>query len=142
MKKKIKVLSLILCLVAVLMLIPACSSIANADNSSLKSLTKPYIGEYECVEARLGEKNLLDKYEFIKITLLDDENMEVSYKPVNGKKKSYEGGYTVDPNTREFTGEIGIVGVKFKEKTKIENGEFVITKNLLTVPLIMKFKMK
>ncbi|MBD5585249.1 MAG: hypothetical protein HDQ88_09205 [Clostridia bacterium] len=142
MKKNIKIISLILCLIAVLALFPACSSVASADNSSLKSITKPYIGEYECVEARLGDKNLLEKYEFIKITLVDNENMEVSYKPKNGKKKTYEGAYSVDPNTREFTGEIWVVGIKFREKTKIENGKFVLTKNLFTTPLIMKFEMK
>ena len=69
----------------ILILVPACSAstTANGASGSLKAITKPYIGEYECVAARLGESDLLEKYEFIKITLLDDEKMEVSFKPIS-----------------------------------------------------------
>ncbi len=130
----------------VLLLLPACSggqaSGASDKSGSLKSITKPYIGEYECVEARLGNTDLLEKYEFITISLLDDKKLEVSFKPKNGNKKSFEGAYEVDPDTREFSGEIGILGVKFREKTKIENGKFTLTKLIFKMPLIMNFKMK
>ena len=79
-------------------------------SGSVKSLTKPYIGEYECVEARLGETDLLEKYEFIKITLIDDKKMEIGFKPKNGSQRSFEGEYSVDSETREFTGEAGMLG--------------------------------
>ena len=125
-----------------LMLLPACSSMQASASGSLKSITKPYVGEYECVEARLGETNLLEKYEFITISLLDDKKMEVSYKSKNGKKKTFEGAYKVNEETREFTGEVGILGVKFKESTKIENGKFTLKKLIFSMPLIMNFKMK
>ena len=145
MKKKILFIPVVLSLL--LFLFPACSSsqasAASGDkNGSLKTITKPYIGEYECVSARLGEKDLLEKYDFIIISLLDDEKMEVSFKPKDGKKKTFEGAYEVNPDTREFTGEVGILGVKFKEGTKIENGKFTITKLIISMPLIMNFKMK
>lgn len=127
----------------ILVLLPACStSQASGTSGSLKSITKPYIGEYECVEAHLGETNLLEKYEFITISLLDNKKMEVSYKPKIGKKKTFEGAYEVNPDTREFTGEVGILGVRFKESTKIENGKFTLTKLIFAMPLIMNFKMK
>lgn len=144
MKKKILYLTVLLCLL--LLLLPACSSAqasATSDKSgSLKSITKPYIGEYECVEARFGEQDLLEKYDFIIISLIDDEKMEVSFKPKDGKKKTFEGAYEVNPETREFTGEVGILGVRFKESTKIENGKFTITKLIFSMPLILNFKMK
>ena len=111
-------------------------------SGSLKSITKPYIGEYECVEARLGETDLLEKYEFITILLLDDKKMEISYKPKNGNKKTFEGAYKVNEETREFTGEVGILGVKLHESTKIVNGKFTLKKLIFSMPLIMNFKMK
>ncbi len=52
---------------AVLSLVPACTDGAD---SSVKSLTKPYIAEYTCVEAKFGEADLLKEYDFIKITLV------------------------------------------------------------------------
>ncbi|MDE7082319.1 MAG: hypothetical protein K2O89_01280 [Clostridia bacterium] len=144
MKKRIFIFTVILSML--LLLLPACSTAqasAESDKSgSLKSITKPYIGEYECTDAHLGKTDLLEKYEFITISLLDDKKMEVSYKPKDGKKKTFEGTYEVNPDTREFTGEVGILGVKFKEGTKIENGKFTITKLIFSMPLIMNFKMK
>ncbi len=141
MKKKILVITVILSLL--LLLLPACSSMqASGTSGSLKSITKPYIGEYECIEARLGKTDLLEKYEFITISLLDDKKMEVSYKPKNGNKKTFEGAYKVNEETREFTGEVGILGVKFNESTKIMNGKFTLKKLIFSMPLIMNFKMK
>ena len=140
MKKKILILTVVLSLL--LLLLPACSSMQASASGSLKSITKPYIGEYECVEARLGETDLLEKYEFITISLLDDKKMEVSYKPKNGNKKTFEGAYKVNEETREFTGEVGILGVKFNESTKIVNGKFTLKKLIFSMPLIMNFKMK
>ena len=112
------------------------------DGRSLKTLTKPYIATYECVEARLGQQDLLEKYEYINITLLNAKEFEISFKPNGGDKKSFKGEYTVNPETREFQGEIGVMGINFKEKTKIENGEFTLTRNFIHVTLFMKFKMK
>lgn len=137
MKRK---LFLVCVLLSVLLLVlPACEMDASG---SVKSLTKPYIGEYECVEGRLGETNLLEKYEYIKITMIDDKKLEISFKPKDGNNHTFEGEYSVDGKTREFTGEAGIFGYKFKEKVTIENGEFVISKIIMSKPLIMKFKMK
>ena len=142
MKRRFLYITLILCTLLLLTL-PACSTAqASGTSGSLKSLTKPYIGEYECIEARLGETNLLEKYEFITISLLDDKKMEISFKPKNGKKKTFDGAYEVNNETREFTGEVGILGVNFREATKIENGKFTITKLIFSMPLIMNFKMK
>ncbi|MCI8370374.1 MAG: hypothetical protein HFE41_04260 [Clostridia bacterium] len=136
MKRKFFVFAL---LFAFLLVLPACDM---ATGGSLKTLTKPYIATYECVEARLGQQDLLEKYEYINITLLNAKEFEISFKPNGGDKKSFKGEYTVNPETREFQGEIGVMGINFKEKTKIENGEFTLTRNFIHVTLFMKFKMK
>ena len=137
MKKKLYALALTMLIC--LLILPACEVSAS---DTVKSLTRPYVGEYECVEARLGNHDFLEKYEYIKITLLDSENLEVSFKPKHGRKHSFESKYDVNEETREITGEIGIFGFKYREKIKIENGEFTITRNLLNRPLVLIFKMK
>lgn len=140
MKRK---LSLICAVCAVLILV--LSSLAACSvptDGSIKSITKPYIAEYECVEARLGNLDLLEKYDYITITLLEKSEMLVSFKPKNGEKKSFKGEYTITPETREFTGTAGIFGAPVKETVKIENGSFTITRTVLATPLILKFRMK
>ena len=121
------------------MILPACE--ASMDDS-VKSLTKPYVGVYECVEAKFGETDLLENYEYVNLTFLDAKKFEISYKLKNGQKRSYESNYTVDEKTRELTGEAGILGFKYKEKVKIENGQFVINKTIAFKQLYMKFSVK
>ncbi len=109
-------------------------------NSSLKSLTKPYITTYECTYARLGKEDLLEKYEYLNITFLDDKELEVSFKKQGGKRHAYTGSYTHDEQTGEFNAEVGILGFKFKQKSKIENGRFTISMPILGKQLVMNFK--
>ena len=127
---------LTLFLMCVLML-PAC----NIDkDQSVKAVTAPYVAQYECVEARLGETDILEKYDYIRIIFLDKQELEVNIKKTGGEKHSAKGSYTIDPDTRELTGEIGILGFKFKEKTVVKNGQFTISKNFGRKPLFVKFK--
>lgn len=137
MKRKISLLTVLFC--AVLLLFPACGIDMQA---SIKTITKPYIAEYECVEARLGNENLLEKYEYFYITLVNSEELEISFREKDGKRTLLKGTYTIDPKTRELTGETGVIGFKFKETVIVKNGEFVIEKNLGPFPLYMKFKVK
>ena len=107
--------------------------------SSVKSLTKPYITTYECNFARLGNEDLLEKYEYLKITFLDDKKLEVSFKRKNGKKRTYESEYVYDDEKGTVETELGILGFKFKQETKIENGKFAISMPLFGKPLVMIF---
>lgn len=137
MKKKIYLLTVLF--FAILLLFPACGMDMQ---SSLKTITMPYIAEYECVEARLGSEDLLKKYDYFYITLLNKDEFEVSFKEKDGKRSTFKGGYSLDPKTRELTGEIGVLGFKYKESVTIKNGQFVIEKNLGPFPLYMKFKVR
>ena len=108
-------------------------------NSSVKSLTKPYITTYDCTFARFGNEDLLEKYEYLKITFLDDKQLEVSYKRKDGKKKVHVCDYEYDDETQLIEAEVGILGFKFKQSTKIENGKFTISMPILGKPLVMNF---
>lgn len=137
MKKKLYLLTILFC--SILFLLPACGMDMK---SSIKAISKPYIAEYECIEARLGDEDLLKKYEYFYITLVNKENLEVSFKERGGKRTLVKGTYTIDPKTRELTGETGVLGFKFKDSVIVKNGEFIIEKNLGHYPLYMKFKVK
>lgn len=138
MRNKFKIIALICLTILSLSLLPACSMDMDG---SIKSITKPYIAQYKCVEARLGKDDLLEKHDFIYITLLDGKELEVSFKPKNGEKHSFKCPYSFNPKTRELSGEAGILGFQFKEKVIVENGEFTISKPLGGRQLVMKFQL-
>lgn len=109
-------------------------------NSSVKTLTKPYINTYDCTFARFGTEDLLEKYDYLKITFIDDEQLEVSFKRNKGKKHSYICDYTYNDETRQIEAEVGIYGFRFKQATTIKNGKFTISMPILGKPLIMIFE--
>lgn len=108
-------------------------------HSSVKTLTKPYITTYECNYARLGEKDLLNKYEYIKITFLDDKKLEVSFKNKKGKRHAYVCPYVYNDEDDTFEAELGILGFKFRQKTVIKDGKFTLSMPILGRPFIMRF---
>ncbi len=131
-----KLLFTVLCVI-LLTLLPACE-IKNA--GPLKSITHPYIAQYECVEATLGDEDLLKKYDYITITLQDKDTLELSYKPIDGEAKKIKSKYQFDCNSRTLTAEIGLLGHNIKQSTVIEKGRFTVSKSFCGKQLIMKFK--
>ena len=120
-----------------LTLLPACE-MKNA--GPLKAITHPYIAQYECIEATLGEENILDKFEFITVTLQNKDTMELSYKFKDGETKKVKSKYDFDYKTHTLTAEIGLFGYTFKQATVIEKGKFTVSKSFGGKQLIMKFK--
>lgn len=111
-------------------------------HSSVKTLTHPYINTYYCTQARLGDTDLLEKYEYFIITVLDDSELEISFKKIDGQKHTYKSNYTYDETTHELIAEIGILGFPFKQKATIENGKFSICMPIFNKPLVMIFEIK
>lgn len=135
MKSKSIALSAILSFLCLFM----CAFTVDSD-SSVKTLTKPYITTYECTAARLGNENLLEKYEYFRITFLDDKELEVSMKRKKGNKNSYRCGYEYDDETGRFKAELGILGFRFRQDCKIENGKFTVCMPILGRTLLMNFQ--
>ena len=108
--------------------------------SSLKAITKPHVAQYECIEAKLGNENFLDGFDYIRITLLNKSDLELSYKRTNGKKHTATGTYTFDDKTRELKADVGILGIKYTQNAVIEKGQFVINRSFGSKQLTMKFK--
>lgn len=138
MKKKILIVLSVFCMLLPLF-VCACDA---REAGSLKSITRPYIAQYECTEATLGSENLLEKLEYITVVLVNKDTMQIIYKPKDGKKQINETKYTFDTKTHELSAEIGIYGFKFKQTTVVEKGKFTVSKPIGTKQLIMKFKAK
>lgn len=135
MKKRL-IIFFVLCTL-ILTLLSACD-MKNA--GPLKSITHPYIAQYECVEATLGDEDLLDKFDYIKITLVNKDTLELNYKLKDGDNKTIESNYDFDVNSHTLTAEVGILGYTVKQSTVIEKGKFTISKSIGGKQLIMKFK--
>ena len=130
-------LPIFICCLAALSLLCACD-MKNA--GPLKSITRPYIAQYQCTEAELGDENLLDKFEYIKIVLVNKEDMQIVYKPKDGESKTISSTYELDTKTHRLTAQIGILGYDFKQSVIVENGKFTISMPIGGKQLVMKFK--
>ena len=121
--------------------IAACSLTAcNVDaQSSLKELSHPYIATYECVRADYGGRDLLEKYDYIRITLAEGQTMLLTYKEKGGRERSRECSYSYDEKTGELTAEIGLLGVSRRESVVIKNGGFTLSMPIAGAQLVMQF---
>ena len=134
MKRKLIIIAAICSL---FVLLSACDA---RDTGSLKSLTRPYIAQYECTDAKLGNDELLEKFDYIKIVLVDKNKMQLIYKLKMGEKRVKESEYTFDAKTRELSADIGIFGYRFNQTTVVKDGKFTVTKTILGKQLVMNFE--
>ena len=126
------------CAVAALCaLLCACTTTANM---STKELTHPALDRAACAYAPGGDTDYLSEFVLLRITTLDTEKMALEYIKTGESAHSYECSYTLDEKTGEFTAEAGALGIKFREKIKIEDGEFTVSLPLMGRQLIMKFQ--
>ena len=122
-------------LAAILFVLPACA------NGSLKDVTKPYLGEYECESATLGERDYTNDFSFIRLELKEKGDFNLYYQTKNGQKGEESGTYTYDEKEQTLTISYGELGV-LKRKFPLINGEIFITLPIGSKTLSMKFTRK
>ena len=89
---------------------------------NITDITKPYLGEYECISATYGNKDLCKEYGSIVLELRQDDTFILRFQERKGKKKEEKGTY-------EYDQEKGVLRFKRNGKTEIkrdfmlENGE-------------------
>ncbi len=137
MKKKL--CAYLLPLVAACLVVCSCEI---KDMSGIKSLTRPYINEYVCTYGMLGERDLLEETEYIKVTFIDKQTIEISYKKTEGKRHAFECGYTYDDDTGEIIIDFGLFGAENKPRILIKDGKFTVLKQLAAKLLVMVFEVK
>lgn len=109
------------------------------DLSSLYSLSKPYLCEYECTSATLGGKDMLKLFKYVHVELKDDGVFTVYAKPKAGVLYKKSGAYTYNEDTKILSASIIVAQKKYSKSTKIENGGFTVSVNYSGKQLIMKF---
>ena len=105
-----------------LLTLTACFS--NVKEQSLCAITKPYLGQYVCRQAKLGKKDFLSKFEYVDLELKEDNTFVLHYKEEGGKKETIKGEYFYDEQTEKLymTGKGG-----FKQEIPLKNGELFVT---------------
>lgn len=108
---------------------------------SLKDITKPYLGAYECKSATLGDKEYLDDFSYIRLELKADESFSLYYAFKGGEKKEETGRYKYDGENKSVTliGK-GLGNREFKKSFPLDNGKIFITLSVGGKMLIMEFE--
>ena len=107
---------------ALLTLFPALS----ANNGSLKEITKPYLGVYECKNAQLGEQDLLAEFSYLHLELKDGGEFILYCAEKNGNKIKTRGKYAYDEKTQMLTMQF-IDGKCFKREFPLKKGKLVVS---------------
>ncbi|MBQ7948139.1 MAG: hypothetical protein IJ284_00100 [Clostridia bacterium] len=93
---------------------------------TLKDITKPYLGVYECTEARWNEEDCLNRFSYIHLELKGDGTFILYYCEKDGEKRKETGRYHYDKEKSALTlmGRTGMIKREFPLK------EGVLTVNI------------
>ena len=109
--------------------------------SSLRSFAKPYIGAYECTEARFGGRDLLQEFPSVVLTLEDGGTCLLEVVSASGKKRTAKGHYEYgEGNNLLFTATVR--GKTYSKNVAMENGCFVVEQMFAGQKLFLKFEVK
>lgn len=113
----------------------------NIKDSTLLDVTKPYLGEYECEYARLGDRDFSDGFEFVVLELKGDETYHLSFKEKNGKMHTETGEYQYDAKRKVVCFSPRDISAIKKEFPLID-GVLTISRQVGNQQLIVRFAQK
>ena len=128
-------------LVGICVLLTALSNFFALKNSTLKEISKPYFGVYECEQARLGDKNLLADYTSLTLELQKGGVFTLHYCEKNGREGEVLGKYSYDENTQTITFQVApLKGIK--REFSLRKGVLTLSFSILDKQLCLIFKQK
>ena len=106
----------------------------------LDDIAKPYLGEYECITAQIGEKDCLDKFTYIRLELKDEGEFVLDCKEREGKKRQIKGKYSYDKEkgVLTFTDQVG----GFKREFPLKKGSLTVSLPMAGKMLVLQFEQK
>lgn len=107
--------------------------------SSIKDITKPYLGVYECREAKLDDKDYLEKFDYIRLELKSKNNFLLSYKAKGEKVKEEKGSFAYDKKTQTITFQADAIPF-MKRKFPLKDGRLLINVAIGEKTLQMRFE--
>lgn len=134
MKKNRLKSSLLAGLISVLLVAP------NFRASGLKEITKPYLGTYECTEARLSEKEYLSDFDYIRLELKPKNEFILYCKKKGGREFRENGKYQYDyqRGVIKFVGSSGAL----KREFPLTNGNITMEIPFGGKNLFLEFEQK
>ena len=75
--------------------------------SSLKDITKPYLGEYECKTATMDGKDCLKQFDYIRLEIKPDGTFTLNFCKKNKGKDVLKGSYQYESETSSILFKIG-----------------------------------
>ncbi len=104
----------------------------------LSAVTKPYLGTYECARAYYGEREVLGKFEYIRLELKDEENFIFYFCEKGGKRQEARGKYRYNAEKNTIT--LSDTGGGFKREFPLKNGAIFISAPIMGKLLQLQFK--
>lgn len=122
------------------LLLPTLFSVNAEKMGGLKEITKPYLGGYECTDARLGSRDLAAEFDDLRLELEGNGTYRVTYVKKGEKKTVRKGRYEYDEKANAV-----VLKTKYKGKTRkksfpIENGAIEIEVPMMRKILYLRFE--
>ncbi len=115
--------------------------ISAGKSGALPDITKPYLGEYECKIATLGEIDLTEKFDDVILELCKDGSFSVRAKDKSGSERMESGKYAYDREKGILTFTLG--GDKErKAQFPLEKGKIYITIPFGSKTMRLEFEQK
>ena len=114
---------------------------SNWKNSSLKEITKAYLGEYECTQAMFGGEDFLKNFEYITLALEKDNNFTLTFCEKENLKQTHKGKFSYDEQTQTIILK-GAHQAGLQQEFPLKNGELFITMGIGAKTLALKFEQK
>ena len=108
---------------------------------TLTDITKPYLGEYECKSATLGNEEYVDEFSYIILELKADETFVLRYKTKNKMKGEEKGEYSYDKEKETITLTLGEKS-QFKREFSLKKGTICIEFPVGAKLFVMRFEQK
>ncbi len=74
-----------------------------SEMSTLRELSRPYLGVYDCESLTYGGTERIGDFEYLRLALDYGGDFTVTYRMAAGASGSFEGTYTADPERGEIT---------------------------------------
>ena len=110
-------------------------------SGDLKEITKPYLGVYECVEAKINGENYGEDFAYIHLELKSDETFILYYKEKKGEERRETGKYQYNPKDKTVTMRLDEHAF-FKREFPLEKGILTINVPIGEHIFLLKFKQK
>ena len=113
-------------------------SCSGGRKESLKEIAKPYLGIYECTDARVGEQEYLSRFDRVELELQEDGVFLLHYCEKNGKPQTQKGRYRYDSERGELT----LLGGGIEREFPLSEGVLTVTILLGGRTIHLKFEQK